>query len=74
MHDIVEVIHKCNLHLLYSWYCHFDDDEYVNTAELPRALFHHCQNPTEEKCYLGRWPGWPAKGNGIGVNYGSLIT
>ena len=37
----------------YRWFCHFDDDIYVNTPALVELLSQY--NPTKEKVYLGRW-------------------
>jgi hypothetical protein len=36
------------------WYCHFDDDMYVNTPLLLSTLAMH--DPIKEKVYIGRWP------------------
>ena len=36
------------------WFCHFDDDVYVNTQELVSALRQF--SPATEPVYLGRWP------------------
>ena len=36
---------------IFRWYCHFDDDEYVNIPVLMRTLHVH-----EDKLYLGYWP------------------
>ncbi len=33
------------------WYCHFDDDEYVNIGVLAKLLSKY--NPESEKVYLG---------------------
>ena len=42
---------------IYRWYCHFDDDVYVNVPVLMRTLRVH-----KDKVYLGHWPsklrGW----------------
>ena len=38
----------------YRWFCHFDDDVYVNVRELISVLDRH--NPSSEPVYLGRWP------------------
>ena len=37
--------------LIVRWYCHFDDDEYVNIPVLMKTLHVH-----EDKLYLGYWP------------------
>ena len=37
----------------FRWFCHFDDDIYVNMAALVATLGKY--NPTEEQWYLGRW-------------------
>ncbi len=36
------------------WYCHFDDDVYVNIPNLESLLSEH--DPIRDKVYLGRWP------------------
>ncbi len=36
----------------HSWYCHFDDDVYVNVPKLVSVLSEH--NPIQEKVYIGR--------------------
>ena len=36
------------------WFCHFDDDVYVNVGELVSVLDRY--NPSSEPVYLGRWP------------------
>lgn len=36
------------------WYCHFDDDVYVNIPMLVTTLAEY--NPLREKVYIGRWP------------------
>ena len=38
----------------YRWFCHFDDDVYVNVRELVSVLDRH--SPSSEPVYLGRWP------------------
>ena len=37
----------------FRWFCHFDDDIYVNVPALVATLGKY--NPTEERWYLGRW-------------------
>ena len=37
----------------FRWFCHFDDDIYVNVPALVAILGKY--NPTEERWYLGRW-------------------
>eukprot|EP00731_Ephydatia_muelleri_P031356 Em0022g870a len=37
----------------YSWYCHFDDDMYVNVGALVATLAKY--NPGRDRLYLGRW-------------------
>ena len=41
-------------YLLCRWFCHFDDDIYVNTAQLLRLLKKY--DPMKEKMYLGHFP------------------
>lgn len=36
------------------WYCHFDDDVYVNIPELLSSLVAY--NPLQQRVYIGRWP------------------
>lgn len=38
----------------YRWFCHFDDDVYVNVRELVSVLERY--TPSREPVYLGRWP------------------
>lgn len=38
----------------YRWFCHFDDDVYVNIVQLVRMLKQY--DPTEKKLYLGHYP------------------
>ena len=42
---------KSTIYFHFRWYCHFDDDEYVNVPVLIRTLCVH-----KDKVYLGRWP------------------
>ena len=42
-----------NLHLN-SWYCHVDDDMYLNAATLGRLLSKY-GDPSTEHVYLGQW-------------------
>ena len=46
----------------FRWWCHFDDDVYVNTQTLPRLLNNH--KPDEEFIYIGR----QSKPDGFWVN------
>ena len=46
-----KLIH-CNI--LISWYCHFDDDSYVNVPALIKLLDKH--KGKEENLYLGHYP------------------
>ena len=39
---------------LCRWFCHFDDDVYVNMRELVTLLRRY--DPSSEPIYLGRWP------------------
>ena len=36
-----------------SWYCHFDDDMYVNVGALVRTLARY--SPDRDRLYIGRW-------------------
>ena len=36
------------------WFCHFDDDIYVNVPMLVSTLSKY--NPLKDKVYIGRWP------------------
>lgn len=36
------------------WYCHFDDDVYVNIPGLISSLALH--DPLKQRVYIGRWP------------------
>ena len=40
------------LSLIFSWYCHFDDDMYVNTKQLHLLLKEFDPN---NRYYFGRW-------------------
>ena len=40
-------------YLVSRWFCHVDDDVYVNTRQLIALLEQY--NPLEETVYLGRW-------------------
>ena len=40
--------------LLPRWFCHFDDDTYVNVPKLAETLAKY--NPTQEYIYLGQQP------------------
>ena len=42
---------KSTIYFHFRWYCHFDDDEYVNVPVLIRTLCVH-----KDKVYLGHWP------------------
>ena len=44
---------------IFSWFCHFDDDIYVNYPHLVTLLGKY--NPYKEYCYIGRHP-WPDSG------------
>ena len=48
VHGIITTLSLC----LFRWYCHFDDDMYVNSPELQDLLSGY---PFEGKHYLGRW-------------------
>ena len=37
----------------YQWFCHFDDDVYVNVQQLSNMLQKYDHN---EPYYIGRWP------------------
>ena len=37
----------------YQWFCHFDDDVYVNVKQLSKMLQKYNHN---EPYYIGRWP------------------
>lgn len=41
---------------LIRWYCHFDDDMYVNIPELVKALREAMDKSEDGGVYLGRWP------------------
>lgn len=49
-HNVCVCVHYQNFST-YRWYCHFDDDEYVNVPVLMRTLRVH-----KDKVYLGHWP------------------
>lgn len=49
---IIKLIITRHLNLCYSWYCHFDDDIYVNTAALVRLTQHY---DSKKDHYLGNW-------------------
>ena len=51
----------------YQWFCHFDDDMYVNVPALGRLLR---QYDPHKPYYIGRWPGevWGAPVSGIYAN------
>lgn len=40
--------------LQHRWFCHLDDDVYVNVRELVSVLDRY--NASSESVYLGRWP------------------
>ena len=44
---------------IFSWFCHFDDDIYVNYPHLVTLLGKY--NPYKEYRYIGRHP-WPDSG------------
>ena len=46
------------------WYCHFDDDVYVNTEMLMKVLGRY--NPDKQKVYIGHNP--TAWKNGVTVS------
>ena len=52
------------------WYCHFDDDMYVNIPALVKALREALNKSKDGGVYLGRWPkeNMP-KSNGMHVSY-----
>ena len=39
---------------LHRWFCHFDDDSYVNIPVLVKTLRQY--NPEKERLYLGHMP------------------
>ena len=45
---VIIVLFQCR------WFCHFDDDVYVNVGELVSVLDQY--NSSSEPVYLGRWP------------------
>ena len=38
------------------WYCHFDDDMYVNIPALVKALREALNKSEDGGVYIGRWP------------------
>ena len=40
----------------FRWFCHFDDDMYVNIPKLTAALL-NTGNASDDSVYFGRWPG-----------------
>ena len=46
-----------------KWYCHFDDDVYVNVKELSTLLSHY---DSSKPYYIGRYP---LSSNGAVVRY-----
>ena len=40
----------------FRWFCHFDDDMYVNIPKLTTALL-NTGNASDDGVYFGRWPG-----------------
>lgn len=40
--------------LCIRWYCHFDDDVYVNIPVLMASLSRY--DPFQDHVYIGRWP------------------
>lgn len=40
--------------LVCRWYCHFDDDMYVNIPVLLSSLGEH--DPLQQRVYIGQWP------------------
>ena len=51
----------------YQWFCHFDDDVYVNVKQLSNVLQKYNHN---EPYYIGRWPDEARRGeNSVKVRY-----
>ena len=46
-----------SIHIIYRWFCHFDDDMYANIPNLVLALS-KTGNETDDGVYFGRWPGY----------------
>ena len=46
------------MHFSYQWYCHIDDDIYVNIPQLSQLLQQY--NP-EKPYYIGNWPDFVLK-------------
>lgn len=48
------ILHYSLQYYHHRWFCHFDDDVYVNIRELVALLRNYA--PSIEPVYLGRWP------------------
>ena len=46
----------CIQFLICRWYCHFDDDHYVNIPALVPALREAMNKSSDGGVYFGRWP------------------
>ena len=64
-HITIPITSVSHLLPLLRWYCHFDDDEYVNVPVLMRTLRVH-----KDKVYLGHWPSeMPRRQKKVMVSY-----
>ena len=52
------------------WFCHVDDDMYINIPELVKALREALNKSKDGGVYLGRWPKekTPGTPNGVTVS------
>ena len=50
----------------YQWFCHFDDDVYVNVPQLSKLLQ---QYDPHQPYYLGKWPGKKRNETNVVVSY-----
>ena len=53
----------------YQWFCHLDDDEYVNVPQLSHFLQKY---DSHEPHYIGKWPGYER--NETAVNVSSYVA
>ena len=52
--NLMYYVYCCYIYLhRYQWFCHFDDDVYVNVEQLSNMLQKYNHN---EPYYIGRWP------------------
>ena len=57
------------------WYCHFDDDMYVNIPALVKGLREALSKSADGGVYYGRWPkeNVPNMPNGLPVSHDSTL-